>query len=362
MTSPPVATDTAAADGVAAQRPEPAPRRSRRRWARAWLIACGVAVLVVAALLSAANTDGDSRTDLLHLIGAAGKDFASLRWQYTCVVVALAALHYVATAVAARAAAGIALPLGETLLVQLAAAAANRLTPAGLGASAVNARYFTRRGLDAPAALGAVAALSVLGAVADLMVLSALVLGGLWLGLSGGSQQTDLLVARVANLAAPFRSPWLWAAVVVGAGIALIWRRRKHSGRRRDWRQFWTPIRALLRRPSSLATLLTASGATTLILAFAFVASTAMVPGPRPAAGLGPLLIAFMVGAAAGSAVPVPAGIGSTETALAAVLIAMHVPAGHAIQEVLIFRVLTFWLPAIVGVLATRRLNRRHAI
>jgi uncharacterized membrane protein YbhN (UPF0104 family) len=40
----------------------------------------------------------------------------------------------------------------------------------------------------------------------------------------------------------------------------------------------------------------------------------------------------------------------------------MHVPAGHAIQEVLIFRVLTFWLPAIVGVLATRRLNRRHAI
>jgi uncharacterized membrane protein YbhN (UPF0104 family) len=118
----------------------------------------------------------------------------------------------------------------------------------------------------------------------------------------------------------------------------------------------------LLRRPSSLATLLTASGATTLILAFAFVASTAMVPGPRPAASLGALLIAFMVGAAAGSAVPVPAGIGSTETALAAVLIAMHVPAGHAIQEVLIFRVLTFWLPAIVGVLATRRLNRRHAI
>ncbi|MCW2647309.1 MAG: hypothetical protein QOG22_669 [Pseudonocardiales bacterium] len=362
MASLPSVTSSAEADCVDAVGDECAPRTRRPRWAKWWLIACGVVVLLVAALLSAANTDGDSRTDLRHLIDAAGKDFVSLRWQYTCVVLALAALHYVATAIAARAAAGIPLPLGETLLVQLAAAAANRLTPAGLGASAVNARYFSRRGLAMPAALGAVIALSVLGAVADLIVLSALVLGGLWLGLSGGSQQIQLLGARVANLVAPLLSPWLWAGLGVGAVIALVWRRRKHRGRPRDWRQLWTPVGALLRRPSSLATLLTASGATTLILAFAFVASTAMVPGPRPAASLGALLIAFMVGAAAGSAVPVPAGIGSTETALAAVLIAMHVPAGHAIQEVLIFRVLTFWLPAIVGVLATRRLNRRHAI
>ena len=362
MTGPPLLASSAVADGVDAERPANSPATSRRRLARGWLIVCGVAVLAAAALLSAANTDGDSGTDLRHLISAAGKDFVSLRWQYTGVVLALAALHYVATAVAARAAAGIALPLGETLLVQLAAAAANRLTPAGLGASAVNARYFTRRGLDMPGAVGAVTALSVLGAVADLIVLSALVFGGVWLGVSGGGQEIKLLIARVANLVAPLRSPWLWAGLALGAAIALVWRRRKHHGRAPHWRQFWTPIGALVRRPSSLATLLVASGATTLILAFAFVASTAMVPGPRPAASLGALLIAFMVGAAAGSAVPVPAGIGSTETALAAVLIAMRVPAGHAVQEVLIFRVLTFWLPAIVGVLATRRLARRHAI
>jgi uncharacterized membrane protein YbhN (UPF0104 family) len=69
-----------------------------------------------------------------------------------------------------------------------------------------------------------------------------------------------------------------------------------------------------------------------------------------------------MIGAAAGSAVPVPAGLGSTETALAAILIEVQVPASHAVEEVLIFRVLTFWLPAAVGVLATRRLNRRRAL
>jgi uncharacterized membrane protein YbhN (UPF0104 family) len=69
-----------------------------------------------------------------------------------------------------------------------------------------------------------------------------------------------------------------------------------------------------------------------------------------------------MIGAAAGSAVPVPAGLGSTEAALVAVLVGLHVPAAHAVEEVLIFRTLTFWLPAIAGVLATRYLTKRNAL
>jgi uncharacterized membrane protein YbhN (UPF0104 family) len=326
-------------------------------------VACGVAALLVCVLISAANIDGDSGHDLLGLLKSAGRQSLAMRWQYSCLVLALAGLHYVATAVAARAAAGIPLPLGETLLVQLAAAAANRFTPAGIGASAVTVRYFTRRGLRLPAALGAVAALSVLGAVADLIVLSSLVFGGRWLGLSGGAQEIKLLTTHIAQLVAPLGSPWLWsAAIAVATGLALIWIRSGRAGHTRRWRLFWTPIAGLLRRPSSLATLLVASGATTLILGFAFIASTAMIPGPRPHASLGALLIGFMIGAAAGSAVPVPSGLGSTEAALVAILIEVQVPASHAVQEVLIFRVLTFWLPAALGALATRRLNRRRAL
>jgi uncharacterized membrane protein YbhN (UPF0104 family) len=273
-------------------------------------------------------------------------------------------LHYVATAIAARSAAGIPLPLGETLLVQLAAAAANRLTPAGVGGAAVTVRYFTRRGLRLPGALGAVAALSVLGAVADLIVLSILVLGGRWLGLSGGPQEIKLLATHLTHLVAPLASPWLWAgAIAVTTGLAVIWIRSGRAGHTRSrLKQFWTPVGCLLRRPSSLTTLVIASGATTLILGFAFIASTAMVPGPRPHTSLGALLIGFMIGAAAGSAVPVPAGLGSTEAALVAILVEVQVPASHAVEEVLIFRVLTFWLPAAFGLLATRRLNRLRAL
>ena len=69
-----------------------------------------------------------------------------------------------------------------------------------------------------------------------------------------------------------------------------------------------------------------------------------------------------MIGAAAGTAVPVPAGLGSTEAALIGVLMTAHVPAANAVRQVLIFRLITFWAPAIVGVLASRYLYRRRAI
>ena len=336
---------------------------SRRRRPSAWMIAGAVAVLIVAALISAAAVDRDGGSDLSGVVASVGRGLVSLRWQFTSIVVVLAGLHYVATAIAARTAAGIPLPLGETLLVQLAAAAANRLTPAGIGASTVTVRYFTRRGMKLPAALGAVAGLSVLGAVADLIVLTVLVLAGRWLGLSGGPHEIALLASHVTSLVTPLRSMWLWLAVGAVAGfVGLFWMRARRRGHSRGWRQFWIPIGQLARRPRRLGLLLGASGATTLILGFAFVASTEMIPGPRPVASLGALLIAFMIGAAAGSAVPVPAGLGSTEAALVAILVDLHVPAGHAVQDVLVFRVLTFWLPAVVGVLATRRLTRHNAL
>jgi hypothetical protein len=53
--------------------------------------------------------------------------------------------------------------------------------------------------------------------------------------------------------------------------------------------------------------------------------------------------------------VPTPAGVGSTETALVLVLTTDGVPTAHAVEVVVIFRVITFWL---LGGCARRR--RRH--
>jgi uncharacterized membrane protein YbhN (UPF0104 family) len=327
-----------------------------------WVVPSSLVLVAAAAAASAASVDGDSGSDLLGLGRSIGADLLRLRWQFVAIVVVLAGLHYVATAVAARAASGARLPFGEILLVQLAASAANRLTPAGLGGSAVTARYFTRRGLNLAAAVGALAMLTVLGALADLGVLAGLVVMGRWLGANGAPHEVAALARKVAAFVAPLRSPWTWlgvaAALAAGAGVR-AWR---HSGGHDLWTRFCRPIRHLARRPSTLGLLLVASGSTTLILAFAFAASTAMVPGSHPTVGLGAMLVGFMLGSAAGGAVPVPAGLGSTEAALIGVLVSVHVAAAEAVQVVLIFRLLTFWLPAVIGILATRQLRSQGAL
>lgn len=361
MTSAPQADAATDSDLAGVAAPSVGVRRKRPP---TWSVVAGVLILVVAAGISAATIDTISGTDLLGVVRLTAVDIAHLRWQFAVLVIVLAGLHYVATAVAARAAAGLALPMGETLLVQLAAAAANRLTPAGLGGAALTARYFTRRGLDVPAAVGAVTALAVLGTVADLLVLCGLVLVGSRLGLGGSAREVEALTRHITGLLGPARSPWLWVAIAVLAPLAVfaVYVMRRRTGRVIPWQHLWQPFSRLARDPRSLATLIIASGCTTLILGVAFVASTAMVPGPSPAVGLGALLIAYMLGSAAGSAVPIPAGLGSSEAAFVAVLISVQVPPSNAVEVVLIFRLLTFWAPAAVGVLATRYLYRRRAL
>ena len=195
------------------------------------------------------------------------------------------------------------------------------------------------------------------------MVLALILLAGQWLGLGGGVHELRVLVSQVQQTLGPVRSPWLWVAVgALVAALAVVWFTR-HRKRISEWAAgFVRPTTRLVRRPRSLLALLGASGSTTLILAFAFAACTAMIPGPGPNESMGALIVAFMLGSAAGTAVPVPAGLGATEAALTGVLVAAAVPAPHALEIVLLFRLITFWAPAGVGILTAAALRRRAAI
>jgi glycosyltransferase 2 family protein len=74
------------------------------------------------------------------------------------------------------------------------------------------------------------------------------------------------------------------------------------------------------------------------------------------------IAVVYLTGTAVGSAVPTPGGIGAVEAALAAGLTAAGLHGSVAFSSVLLFRVVTFWLPVPVGWVALNYLQRREAL
>ncbi len=72
--------------------------------------------------------------------------------------------------------------------------------------------------------------------------------------------------------------------------------------------------------------------------------------------------VVYLTGSALGSAAPTPGGLGAVEVALSAGLTAAGLPNATAISSVLLFRLLTFWLPVPFGWAAFNFLQRRQAL
>jgi uncharacterized membrane protein YbhN (UPF0104 family) len=80
---------------------------------------------------------------------------------------------------------------------------------------------------------------------------------------------------------------------------------------------------------------------------------------PLPA---GALVAVYLVAAAAGGATPLPAFLFVTELALIAALVLAGYTSGSALVAVVVFRVVTYWLPLPVGVWMGHRLRRTRLL
>ncbi|XRQ13887.1 lysylphosphatidylglycerol synthase transmembrane domain-containing protein [Actinomadura welshii] len=322
-------------------RAAPLPRIRRIRRIR-WVAAGGLLTALATAALAVFGP-------LRPALAAIGH----MRWTFLPALVLLCVLHFGCSAVALRAASGRPLPLRETTLVQFTAAAANRVTPGGLGAAAVNTRYLVCQGLPLPRSAVVVAVVHVAGLPANLLLLGAVVGSG-----GGDGRVLDALgehAGRAAGLVPPL--PLLVAAGILLLPAVALWGRR--AARSAAVGRAVEGITDLYRRPRALLIVLAGSAATTCCLGLAFALSALAVPGTAagPADVLA-LVAAYLVGAAAGAAVPSPGGVGSTEAALVAALVALGIAAGPALQAVLLFRAVTFWAPVPVGLAACRNLRR----
>jgi uncharacterized membrane protein YbhN (UPF0104 family) len=348
---------------------------------RAWLLA-GLLLAALAAGLTGANlADVDIAGGLWDGADWLSDGAARIRWGLVPVIVALTALHYLTSALGVRATASgttsrhdvgapdtipgrTAARLGvwEITTAQFAGAAANRLAPVGLGTAAVTCRYLTRRGVPACAATTTVA---VVGLVRGLTKLALVALAiSLWNGL-GQALRPAADVGRAAS-----RHGTIVVAVAIGVAVVVLaivvtalCRRRGRVCARIGAALVGVgrSLRHLLRRPRCLLALVAAATAADLALALAFAMSVMAVPGV-PTGSVGSLIALYLIGATAGAAVPMPAGVGSTEAALIAALATVHIPATQAATGVFLFRIMTFWAPVPVGILSTRWLRRRGGL
>jgi glycosyltransferase 2 family protein len=78
-----------------------------------------------------------------------------------------------------------------------------------------------------------------------------------------------------------------------------------------------------------------------------------------PIAGIA---VVYLTGSAIGSILPTPGGLGGVEAALTAGLTAAGLPGAVAVSAVLLFRLLTFWLPVPFGWGALSYLERKQAL
>lgn len=255
-------------------------------------------------------------------------------------------LSYLAATVVYRALSPKLLKVPATYIVQMVSSFAGRVLPAGVGSVSVNYLYLRRQGLSAGAAAAVVATNNLLGLTGH----------GIWLLLVVLVAPTQL--SQVLPAGPPSSAGVVWLLLVVLLVVVLIawWLRSRLARLLHDIR---LQLRRYRRQPVRLLVGLIASMLLTACnIAIVWLAAQAFGLELTLAAAA----VALTVGVAAQTATPTPGGIGGAEAGLAAGLILSGMTLSEAVATTLTFRLITFWLPLLLGGLALIVASRRRLL
>ena len=223
----------------------------------------------------------------------------------------------------------------RTVLVQLASSFVTLVTPAAVGGVALNVRYLQRRKIPSPVAVASIAVSQVVALVLHILLLA------MFAAIAGTG-------TRARSGRRPGHTSW-WPACVVLAGAVLAFPAGRRLVRARVSPTFGQVLPRLVEVAQDPRKLIEGIGGA-LLLSLAYIAClaacVAAFGGSVPIAKIG---VVYLTGSALGSIIPTPGGLGAVEAALTAGLTAAGVPGGVAVSAVLLFRLLTFWLPVPLG-------------
>jgi glycosyltransferase 2 family protein len=279
--------------------------------------------------------------------------FAELRtanWWWALLGLAVSALTYIGAAAALWACADGLVKFRDLVIMQVANTFAATTTPAGVGGLALSTRFLQKGGLGALRATAAVAlqqTVQVITHVALLIFFSAA---------AGASADLRHFVPSPTLL-------YLIAGVLLGLVGAFLFvptlRRWLATDVRPRLNEVLRDVAELVREPKRLAIIVSGCAAITLGMALTLWAAIEAFGGDT---SFVTVTVVTMIGGTLASAAPTPGGVGAVEAALIGGLAAFGVPTAIAVPSVLLYRVLTCWLPVFIGWPIMRWLTNKDMI
>ncbi|ORV68491.1 lysylphosphatidylglycerol synthase transmembrane domain-containing protein [Mycobacterium gastri] len=271
-------------------------------------------------------------------------------WSWALLGLAVSALTYVGAAAALWTCADGQVSFVKLSIVQVANTFAATTTPAGVGGLALSTRFLQKSGLTA---LRATAAVALQQSVQVIVHLALLIL---FSAVAGTSADLSHFVPTATVL-------YLIGGVALGIIGTFLFvpnlRRWLSTEVRPKLKEVSSDLAALAREPRRLAIILLGCAGTTLGAALALWASVEAFGGGTTFVTV---TVVTMVGGTLASAAPTPGGVGAVEAALIGGLAAFGVPAAIGVPSVLLYRVLTCWLPVFVGWPIMRWLTKNEMI
>ncbi|MER5502240.1 MULTISPECIES: lysylphosphatidylglycerol synthase domain-containing protein [unclassified Streptomyces] len=271
-------------------------------------------------------------------------------WGWVAAAVGFSALSYVAAAMSLLGFVPERVPFGKTVLAQVAGSFVKIVAPAAVGGVALNTRFLQRAGVRPGLAVASVGASQLFGLGCHILLLAAF-------GYLTGTERTPSSLTPSRTVIAGL----LTVAVLVLVVTAVPFLRKFVVTRVRSLFAGVVPrMIDVVQRPQKL---LTGIGGM-LLLTGTFVmcldASIRAFSGPDvPTLSYASIAVVFLAGNALGSAAPTPGGMGAVEGALMLGLIAVNLPKEVAAPAVVLYRLLTFWLPVLPGWLCFNHLTRK---
>ncbi|NUW43980.1 lysylphosphatidylglycerol synthase transmembrane domain-containing protein [Nonomuraea rhodomycinica] len=282
-----------------------------------------------------------SRVNLVQVVTTAN-------WAWSGVALVASFVSFVAAALMLRGFVPERLPLWRTVLVQFASSFVKLVAPAAVGGIAINTRYLQKRGIPPASAVASV------GASQLVMLIFHIGLLLLFAYITGSSTATSFTPSRglvVAMLAVA-------VLAVMLLGVPQL-RRLLTARMRRLFSNVLPRLLDVLQSPSKMIE--ACSG--TLMITLAFVACLdACVAAFGGSLSFTTVAVVYLTANAIGSAAPTPGGLGAVEASLTLGLTVAGLDASLATSAVLLYRLLTFWLPVLPGWAAFTHLQRDEAL